>query len=858
MSATSSIALVVLSLIGCNGRELYFSGEGPSVTGVAGDAFEPGNIGGHTVVIQGSGFGGSADNLVVRFGSVNAEIVSVTDTELTVVSPVGPITGGWIDLQVADATGMRVVEDFYEYQVPDVYDNQAGYIRIEDYYSSPARGYFGDGYGVGGGAEFYDFQFPRLHTGDIGWSGGNDWSPGDWTVELPAYSPFAAAIDDLRVSLPDDSSLALVNSLNTETWCADLSSHTFSVPAPSVNVDACQDEGLAHRLYDTSRLEYCELREFESDTNEYAAEWLAGQPFFAPEGERNVTDSADSRLSSCQNGLDDDGDGFVDSDDPKCHPEVVIEAPGTGYDGSALVFPEPISIEYSGAGSLGQPSLDTCSGATEGSIFVMKWWPSGVEYTADVGEDSDDKVVEGVDTYVRVSVTALYGNWFGTEFQPARATITVPDVYNTDEDGMSVIELPVEVMNQFPEMDFSLGSACDLQGCNWKSPDGAYGFMVAEVARVTEYRLSTSNDFASAGDLVVSYATGDFGIMQSDFTPPVTGGTCSNCSDDDGDGWVDAADPDCVDGTEEDDSQFGVYGCNDGLDNDGDGDIDADDDGCSTGLDGETNCSDGIDNDGDGWIDELDVECEGNDSNEDGLDVDFDVTCTNGVDDDNDGWIDADDPDCADGGDDEVGGFGTTACNDGIDNDGHGDVDSDDFYCFDNGALEDSEQPEFATECQDGIDNDDTNSGLLDNYIDEFDPACETGRFFEENKLIWEAGDLQGGFPGTECYDGVDNDGDGAMDAEDPGCWNPDFDYEPDGFLNDEGVDQGTGCTDGLDEDADGWIDGLDPDCQARDVDAQDEVGLGTTECNDGADNDSDTFVDADDPDCDSADGTES
>ena len=35
-----------------------------------------------------------------------------------------------------------------------------------------------------------------------------------------------------------------------------------------------------------------------------------------------------------------------------------------------------------------------------------------------------------------------------------------------------------------------------------------------------------------------------------------------------------------------------------------------------------------------------------------------------------------------------------------------------------------------------------------------------------------------------ECYDGIDNDLDGAVDAADPGCW--DTDGTPNGFINDE------------------------------------------------------------------------
>ena len=60
--------------------------------------------------------------------------------------------------------------------------------------------------------------------------------------------------------------------------------------------------------------------------------------------------------------------------------------------------------------------------------------------------------------------------------------------------------------------------------------------------------------------------------------------TCEDGSDNDGDGWVDDDDPDCLIGSEETAATTG-FACNDGEDNDGDGDIDADDADCENGYD---------------------------------------------------------------------------------------------------------------------------------------------------------------------------------------------------------------------------------------------------------------------------------
>ena len=74
---------------------------------------------------------------------------------------------------------------------------------------------------------------------------------------------------------------------------------------------------------------------------------------------------------------------------------------------------------------------------------------------------------------------------------------------------------------------------------------------------------------------------------------------CNNGIDDDGDGFIDGNDFDCVEVGDK---------CNDGIDNDGDGFIDGDDFDCDESL----NCNDGVDNDGDGFVDCDDFDCNGN------------------------------------------------------------------------------------------------------------------------------------------------------------------------------------------------------------------------------------------------------
>jgi len=174
---------------------------------------------------------------------------------------------------------------------------------------------------------------------------------------------------------------------------------------------------------------------------------------------------------------------------------------------------------------------------------------------------------------------------------------------------------------------------------------------------------------------------------------------CGDGLDNNADGWIDWADLTCRPGAlypngEDDSYLLGAEGfeCSDAdlvgpVDNDGDGLVNADDPECLFGWDpsGESGlpvgCQDTLDNDCDGWVDALDPGCLTNPLSE-SLGGVGGGTCANGVDDDNDGWVDALDPDCLSGMDDEMAVATPLECNDGIDNDGDGDTDSDDAECW--------------------------------------------------------------------------------------------------------------------------------------------------------------------------------
>jgi len=101
---------------------------------------------------------------------------------------------------------------------------------------------------------------------------------------------------------------------------------------------------------------------------------------------------------------------------------------------------------------------------------------------------------------------------------------------------------------------------------------------------------------------------------------------CNNGKDDDGDGAVDSADPDCPPSLEI---------CNNGVDDDGDGKIDSADPDCPPPPE---ICGNGVDDDRDGKIDSADPDCP--------PEPPFNGQCKDGKDNDADGLIDTDDPQC--------------------------------------------------------------------------------------------------------------------------------------------------------------------------------------------------------------------
>jgi len=466
----------------------------------------------------------------------------------------------------------------------------------------------------------------------------------------------------------------------------------------------------------------------------------------------------------------------------------------------------------------------------------LRWTPSAVEH------ELDDTVTD-VQTYVKITVNYFALGWLGGEGTPTVATMTVYDDNNYDEEtGYSYLDLPAWVLYSFPSVDLSYGyeesASFGMSWTGWGDPSYAYyGYVIVTTDRITEYTLSgTVGD--KDGDVVLAYSTGDLWFYLWD-NPLDSMDSCSDCIDNDGDGWLDDDDPDCQDdtiGSEVNTTSDST--CNDGVDNDGDGLADAEDEDCIDGSSGESvECSDGIDNDGDGWVDQGDPDCVTGIFEDDSTFGTF--SCNDELDNDGDGWIDADDLGCDRGDASEDDGFNKAyECNDSIDNDGHGDTDSEDLRCALFGA--DAVEENLLNSCADGKDND------SDGFVDGTDPDCD--RYSSEGYTSTADWPSWSGIIDLVCYDGVDNDGDGVTDAEDPGC--EDLTGEPSGYELDEAAADpaANGCVDGIDNDSDGWTDSEDADCFSGTE--EDGSQDGKYECSDGKDNDSDTLTDSEDPGC--------
>ena len=496
----------------------------------------------------------------------------------------------------------------------------------------------------------------------------------------------------------------------------------------------------------------------------------------------------------CDNGLDDDGDGLEDCNDPDCftHPDCIGQ-------GSC----QPIDVL-----ECPQTFMNASNGGPGTTNDVEDWCGEG--FDAWTGPEIAYIFLPNTDGEVTLSLSGLSDD--------LDMTVLLANLAGPDDE------------------------ACDPNLCvdnDW-GPGSQPEEITFEAFAGTPYIVAIDGWQGAVSNFILTL---DCGGQAFEFQ-------CDDGIDNDGDGLTDCADDDCF--FDPSCQNPGGEICNDGADNDADGLVDCDDledcssfPGCDSGGGDccDANGSPGCDNQlGEDCVCSLDPFC---------CDVDWDALCVDayenqcggscdepiteicddGIDNDNDGLVDCSDVDC----------FGDPACvgpafefncSNGLDDDLDGLVDCADFDCtFDPACL--TPDPE---DCDNGVDDD--NDGAVDCEDSDcaFDPVCDSG----DGECC-----LPNGSPGCE-----DEVGEDCVCAADPFCCNVEWDglcaqaYEDSCGGVCTGVEV---CDNGLDDDADGLADCDDPDC-AGDPSC---VGPGFEFlCDDGIDNDNDGLIDCDDFDC--------
>jgi hypothetical protein len=367
------------------------------------------------------------------------------------------------------------------------------------------------------------------------------------------------------------------------------------------------------------------------------------------------------------------------------------------------------------------------------------------------------------------------------------------------------------------------------------------------------------------------------------------GGTLPACADgvdNDADGLTDAADPQCRFACTA--SETAVAPCRNGLDDDGDGLTDAADPACGwRDADSERDaaCNNGVDDDGDGALDFwFDRGCTGADDDDetDPLDPARAPACADDADNDSDGLSDFPaDPDCA-------GPFSTSeatpVCAGGVEATvmpgarfirGDSTNGGADLAGTCGGApgqelvyallIERAQQIRFSTvNAETALDTvlyvrrdcaDPSDLGCVDDLSIQERHATLTVDFARAGLyfLVVDAKvgggpfrvDLERTYPAPVCANGLDDDQDGIVDLEDPGCASPRDESES------EPLQVRHACANGLDDDADGHVDfPTDPGCLAAGDDAEDDPAV-LPACGNGRDDDGDGLLDyPEDPGC--------
>ncbi|MBD3313712.1 PKD domain-containing protein [Candidatus Woesearchaeota archaeon] len=513
------------------------------------------------------------------------------------------------------------------------------------------------------------------------------------------------------------------------------------------------------------------------------------------------------------------------------------------------------------------------------------YYSSAMDITLDVFDEYNNHVRTRTITR-NIMMDRTYNPVFNIgEFEPGKYT-AVATTHVTDDQCLSDVEQTrstgFEVEDQVYDLDVSV-TADPLSGeelleseitCSVSNGQAPYSYSFYEDGQlVLESTISSStlsiNRVFSEGIYEVSCSVEDrIGMTGTDYVSvevdsSVPEPECSDGLDNDGDGLVDEDDPGCYDSgvydPEDDSEEDTLPACSDNFDNDDDGLVDLDDPGCEDGEDDDETdpvtlpeCSDGIDNDGDGLVDMDDPGCLSpgdNDETDFFCTEHFDISAVelSGIDIQEGNTYLLSSALISSGsipfdyyftntGDLHIFGenYTTLMTLEGF-------IASEDTSVMPNVAPDSTvvEGQDFSIPAS--LPEGTYNLSVTAFGIDE--EACiqaDDFRFFLEVDYSAQS---------YACSDGLDNDGDGLVDEDDPGCYDSGV-YDPE---DDSEEDTFPACSDNFDNDGDGLVDLDDPGCEdGEDDDETDPVTL--PECSDGIDNDGDGLVDMDDPDCSSSD----
>ncbi len=262
--------------------------------------------------------------------------------------------------------------------------------------------------------------------------------------------------------------------------------------------------------------------------------------------------------TECNDGIDNDGDTFIDSEDPDC--DSATDDKEAEDDPPVFECDDQLDNDGDGWIDMADPGCDDATDDDEGGFGTTE---------CNDGIDNDgDGPIDGLDSDCEDALDPLEG-----EPPPPECSDGI------DNDVDCWIDLDDPSCANDPNGTSEVGSAGTA--CN----DGL------------------DNDTDGDVDCADAACVDGYGLSEVE--------ACNDGVDNDGDGWIDLDDPGCTDATDPDETDAGTTECNDGIDNDNDGDIDCADADCDDGADtSETPaCTDGVDNDSDGWTDALDAGC---------------------------------------------------------------------------------------------------------------------------------------------------------------------------------------------------------------------------------------------------------